>query len=152
MVNQHFLRGNELAREGNWDVAIVEYRGVLRLSPRYAEAHYNLANALRAKGDLGGAMAEYRLTLLLKPDDATAQSNLGLAFDALGDFSRAIFEHRWAIRLQPLNARARHSLAARSRNVATSTRRAEYVAACRIDASNPDYQADCSRLVEAAKP
>ncbi len=45
---------------GEYEKAIVQFRGMLRLTPNEPKAHYNLAAVYRAKGDLEAALPEFQ--------------------------------------------------------------------------------------------
>ena len=62
--------GAALAKKGQMDEAIREYRESLRLKPDYTLAHENLGNAFLIKGQTNEAISEYREAIRLKPDYA----------------------------------------------------------------------------------
>src|SRR5712692_4976506 len=97
-VKERFDVANALAEQNRWSDAIAEYREVLRLAPRFAEAHYNLANALQAKGDRAGAIAEYRAALsAAPPGDPDTHFNLANALEEDHDLDGAIEEYGLAL-------------------------------------------------------
>lgn len=65
---EHWVHGVVLARYGELDEAIAEFREAVRLSPDFATAHFALGQALEKKGDLQAALEEYRLAIQLEPD------------------------------------------------------------------------------------
>ena len=69
--------GIALAKKGQLDDAIAEYREAIRLKKDNLGAHGNLGNALLGKGQLDEAIAEYREVIRLKKDDALAHRHLG---------------------------------------------------------------------------
>ena len=71
------------------------------LSPRDAEAHYNLGVTLQELGRLDEAEASYTQTIVLKPDSAGARNNLGGMLQQLGRLEEAEAVLRQAIALKP---------------------------------------------------
>ena len=107
----HANLGVALAKKGDWDGAIAEYREALRLNPDNDIAHANLGAALGNKGDWDGAIAEYREALRLNPNNDGAHANLGWMLGEKGDLDGAVGEYREALRLNPNNDIAHANLA-----------------------------------------
>ena len=71
----HLNLGIAFSDRGQFDEAIVQYRKVLELKPRYAEAHYNLGLALARRGRTDEALGQFQEALAL----ATARRDTALA-------------------------------------------------------------------------
>lgn len=87
LVQDHLRRGSELARSGNLEGAISEFRTAIRLDHGSAEARYLLGNALACKNDWQGASDEYQAAAYLNAKfSKAADLNLKLiqAYDQLG--------------------------------------------------------------------
>ena len=55
----HLNLGKFYMDEGKADQAMDQFQEVLRIKPRYADAHYDLGNALMAKDKLNDAIAQF---------------------------------------------------------------------------------------------
>jgi tetratricopeptide (TPR) repeat protein len=76
LLEAHDMLGAELALEGNFAAAQVEYEEVVRLQPGYAEGHLNLGIALARQGHFAEAVAQLHDTLRLEPQHRKAQEFL----------------------------------------------------------------------------
>jgi tetratricopeptide (TPR) repeat protein len=74
-----------LAKMGDLEGAVAEYRIALQLNPDKVEAQDSLGGVLRAKGEVEQAIAEHRTALRLNPDRAETHYNLGFALYTKGD-------------------------------------------------------------------
>ena len=68
--------------------AIAAFTEVVRTSPDYLPAHYNLGNALLAAGRPAEAIAQFEYVLGRTPQDAAALSDLGSALAMTGRMRR----------------------------------------------------------------
>jgi tetratricopeptide (TPR) repeat protein len=71
--------GNALLRTGNAQEAIGHYEQALRITPDFAEAHFNLGLALEKVGRVQEAIGHYEQALRIKPDFVQAQNALARA-------------------------------------------------------------------------
>ena len=101
--------GNALARKGNKDQAIAEYRRALQINPGYKVAHYNLGIALFDSGRNDEAAAEYHVALRIDPNYAEAHNNLGVVLMAENQNEDALAEYRKALAIDPSYAEARYN-------------------------------------------
>jgi tetratricopeptide (TPR) repeat protein len=69
---------NLLAEGGRAEEAEKAHREVLRINPRYADAHYNPGNLLAEKGRAEEAEKAYREVLRINPQYAAAHYGLGI--------------------------------------------------------------------------
>ena len=122
----HNNSGIALARKGDWDGAMAEFREALRLDPNDYKAHFNLGLALGNKDDLIGEISELREALRLNPNCGPAHFNLGFALlrywktgksrarerqEMVGKhWENVIAEFREAARLMPRNDGAHYEL------------------------------------------
>lgn len=90
-------------RDGRLDQAIEQYRSVLRLHPRFPEAHNNLAVALKARGRLTEAIESFRRALEARPDYAAAHANLASTLNLADHRMDALRHAVSAVRLDPDN-------------------------------------------------
>lgn len=121
----HYERAGEMARKGDLDGAITEYRAALKVSPSYADAHFFLSVVLAKKGDEKDAINELRETIRLNPNHSDAHQFLGstlqhsVARDIISHtqisksdtrLDEAIKEDRIAVRLKPESAQTHYWL------------------------------------------
>ncbi len=94
------------SRSGVWRDRLSLYSDLVRTTPRYPSAYYNLGNAYSDLGRHREAAATYRQALLLNPRDAEAAIWLGVAHQELGELSEAIVAYRRAVEISPRLSRA----------------------------------------------
>ena len=96
---QHYNLGVVLARNGNLDKAIEQYRAALNIKPDYVEAYYNLGNALARKGEAEDAIDNYRKALKFNPDFFKSYYNIAKILYGQGKISGAIHNYQKALTL-----------------------------------------------------
>jgi tetratricopeptide (TPR) repeat protein len=74
-VREAIERGNERARQNDFDGAISAYTDAIRLSPGDASIYNNRAFAYWSRGMTDLAIADYDETLRLEPDNVVARTN-----------------------------------------------------------------------------
>ncbi len=85
------VHGAEALRDGNYSVALDEFRWAVSLSPEDAQAHYNLGNTYEALHDDESAIDAYRQALAKDDELWVAYNNLGrLYLSALDDPDAAL--------------------------------------------------------------
>jgi tetratricopeptide (TPR) repeat protein len=89
-VASRFERAVELQRRGSLEEAAIEYRALLQVAPRYAEAHANLGAVLSRLGRQDEAIASYESALRIDPGLTQILINLGIACFRAGQFARAV--------------------------------------------------------------
>jgi Flp pilus assembly protein TadD len=102
----------ELARKGNYEAALPEWRKAVDLDPADARARYHLAFALDKLGQPENAVEQYRKSVELDPNGESATSSLAATLLRLGNFDQAISWSRKALELNPKNALTEGNLAA----------------------------------------
>ena len=80
----HYNLGLCLARNGQTNEAIDQYKTAVALCPTYLDAYTNLGNTLVKSKRPDEALVYYQTALKLKPDDANVHFALGNALAALG--------------------------------------------------------------------
>ena len=110
-ASAYYELANTLARRGDLEGAIRQYREALRAHPDFVDARYGLGNALAMRGDLDAAAQEYRQVLEVQPNFVQAHNNLGRVLAAQGRLDEAIDHFREALKIQPEFAQAHQSLA-----------------------------------------
>jgi Flp pilus assembly protein TadD len=88
-AKNHYDRGGEACRNGQYDQAIVHYNKALELNSGYAEAYVNRGVANARKGKPDQAIADFNKALKLNPNDAKAYYNRALAFCLNKDYGQA---------------------------------------------------------------
>ena len=85
------IDGAQALRDGDYSVALDEFRWAVSLSPEDAQAHYNLGNTYQALHDNESAISAYRLALAEDDKLWPAYNNLGqLYLSALDDPDAAL--------------------------------------------------------------
>lgn len=88
---------------GAGDAAIASFARAVRLTPTFADAHYNHGNALRAAGDDAAAADAFRRALRHAPDMIKAHQNLGNLLSAIGLSDQAVPHYRAVLDRDPQN-------------------------------------------------
>jgi len=97
-------RGLAYKKKGQWDKAIADFDGAIRLKPDFVFALNNRGNAYYDKGQFDRAIEDYDEAIRLNPDFSEAFSNRGNVHRKKGQIDRAIKDYDKAIRLNPDNA------------------------------------------------
>ena len=107
----HNNLGAALARTGQFDEALEQFRQVLAINPDYPKVHYNIGNIAMQKGDLDKAITEYRRELEIQPGYALAHADLGIVYSQKAQMDQAVAEWQKALTLEPNNLNAACNLA-----------------------------------------
>ena len=86
--------GVALARQGNTDAAIGQFRAAIAKLPDFAEAHLNLGIALERMRDWGEAERSYQRALAIEPLNPAAHFNLGIVLEKQGRTVAAVRRYR----------------------------------------------------------
>src|SRR5690349_9351940 len=81
----HFERGNDHVRSGDYDIAIAEYSNAIELNPAHAESYANRGGAYLAQGEYTRAAADYDFAIKLDPTLAEAYYNRANVWRAAGE-------------------------------------------------------------------
>jgi tetratricopeptide (TPR) repeat protein len=103
-AQMHQLMAHELARQGQLDAAIRNYKEAAKLDPNLPGIHFELAEALNASGaqqNKDEAKKEYEAALSANKFDEKSECRLGaIAYDA-GDLKQSLSRYSDALRFQP---------------------------------------------------
>ena len=108
----HVERGTELARRGDTDDAIREFREALRLHPSSIEARLGLGTALFTSDRRDEAIRHYREALELRPDYPPGHYKLAIAFMQGRRLDLALEHLAAALRGNPTHKGARYLMRA----------------------------------------
>jgi tetratricopeptide (TPR) repeat protein len=100
----HQMMAHELARQGQTDEAIANYREALKIDPNASGLHFELAEMLNSSQAQGGreeAAKEYQAALVVNPQDEKAECRLGDLAALRGDQEAAGQHYQRALALQP---------------------------------------------------
>lgn len=101
----HQAAAEALDSQGNYDLAVVEYRKVLAEQPGRPGVHYSIARAIQRSGGKAGseadAIAEFRDELRIDPSNALAAYELGEIYRKSGRLDDALELFRQAVRHRP---------------------------------------------------
>ncbi|MGI8962232.1 MAG: FG-GAP-like repeat-containing protein [Bryobacteraceae bacterium] len=89
-----FNLGIAYKHNGDWDQAIEQFRGMIRLAPNEPIAHYNLAAVLRSKGQTDAAREEFVAAEKLNPNLAGPHFQLFTLYQRGGDRETAARERQ----------------------------------------------------------
>ena len=153
LIARSYLANALLAMKKN-DDAVVQYGAILRQSPAYPGALYNLALAYYQKGDFRNALTWYMQGAKAQPCDARYRFGAGNACCKLGDLNGAIGQYTKGVELDPATADSRFLLAAAlasaGRGVAALAQMRE---AIRLNPRNPAFAFVTGNLLkETGKP
>jgi tetratricopeptide (TPR) repeat protein len=100
-ANTYFNRGLALARQKDYESALLKYMIAIRLKPDFPEAYNNRGLVYRMLGDYETAIANYNVALRMKSNYPAAYNNRGYAKRKLGQFTAAIADYNRALTLKP---------------------------------------------------
>src|SRR5262245_50154183 len=100
-ADEHFARGNELAKEGRVREAILDYRAAVVLDPKRGDIRIRLTDAYVATGDKRAALAEAVRAADLLPNDIPAQLRAGSLLVMARSFEDAKARANAILALQP---------------------------------------------------
>lgn len=100
----HQIMAHELARQGQMEAAIANFREALRIDPKLPGIHFELAEALNASDaqeEKMKAKQEYETALSLNPLDEKSECRLGAIAYQAGDPQGSLSHYSRAVQLQP---------------------------------------------------
>jgi len=100
-AKDHFRQGNLHAKDGAFDLAIVEYKKAIDIDPSNSNTYENLAISFAKIGNFPAAVKAMQKAIRLTPDDAMKHSTLGIIFHADGKLEKALGQYLRSIRLNP---------------------------------------------------
>ncbi len=87
---EHFFKGLRLSQTHKYDLAIKEYREVLKKRPKSAEAYNNIGFAYYDMKDYKRAIKNHKKALEINHDLANAYFGLALAYEKKGEKKKAL--------------------------------------------------------------
>jgi tetratricopeptide (TPR) repeat protein len=99
LASLHAMRGAELSRTGQHDLALADYDQAIKIEPSAASIYTGRANVYLAKGDGDRAIADYSQAIKLDPQFVMAHYGRGNAHAIKGAMENAIADYSQAIRL-----------------------------------------------------
>ncbi len=103
-ARMHQLMGHEMARQGNNQGAIANYREALKLNPQLSDIHFELAEMLNTSSsvaDRADAEKEYKLALAENPFDEKSECRLGDLAMRRSDLKAASSYYSKTLEMQP---------------------------------------------------
>src|SRR3989344_7998126 len=82
-------KGKDYMEQQNYDKARVEFKNVLQIDPKYAEAYYLLGKIEESKTNWQKAFGNYSKAAELDPDHIAAQASVGRFYLLSGDVAKA---------------------------------------------------------------
>jgi len=109
-VIAHDNLGMAYFKEGEFNLAIEEFKTALTIKPDHYKAHSNLGSTYYEKGEIELAIKEFKMALAIKPNYAKAYNNLGAVYHKKGEIELAIKEFKKALAINPDYVNARFNL------------------------------------------
>jgi tetratricopeptide (TPR) repeat protein len=113
-ARMHQVMAHEMARQGDIEGSIKNYREALALDPQIPGLHFELAEMLNASSNAAEqaeAEGEYKAALLVNQFDEKSQFRLGEIAFRRGDLQQSYGHYSRAVQLQPNDAEADIGLA-----------------------------------------
>ena len=102
--------GAVLKQTGRLQDSLIAIQRSVEISPKDANAHYNLGNTLKVLGRLEHAEASYKKAISIKPNYSEAYSNWGITLHELGRLEEAEKSYKKAISFNSNYAEAHNNL------------------------------------------
>ncbi len=103
---QHYNKGVDFAKRGQYLEAIASYDKVVVINPNHVKAWYNRGVVLNNLGRYAEAVASYNKVIAIKPDFAEAWYNCGTTLRHLGRYAEAVDSYDKAVAIKPDYAEA----------------------------------------------
>jgi tetratricopeptide (TPR) repeat protein len=106
----HFMLGNVLVEQHQYQEAEAQYHQAIALNPAYVDAYSNLGVALKNQQRETEAIVQYQKALALDSNHCGAYCNLGLSLKSQGQISEAIASYQQALALNPNHVVSHYNL------------------------------------------
>jgi tetratricopeptide (TPR) repeat protein len=103
---EHYDRGFDYAKNGQYDLAISEFTKAIEMNRKYAEAYNSRAVAYAQKGEYDQAFSDFNTAIEINPRFAKAYFMRGTVYTTKGEFDLAISNHNKALEINPRHAEA----------------------------------------------
>ncbi len=100
-AQEHFVRGNALAREGEFRKAIKRYTKAIEADPGFRDAYVNRGIAHMKTPRFDSALPDFAEALEIGPEDADLYFNLGNAYAIQAQWAMAVKCYQRALELDP---------------------------------------------------
>jgi tetratricopeptide (TPR) repeat protein len=97
----HLQKGREFLADGNIDKARIEFKNVLEITPKNADAHFLLGQVHEQREEWSKAFAQYKAAIALKPEHTEARLNLGRLYLRSGVPDQALLMANGVLEVQP---------------------------------------------------
>lgn len=81
---KYLEKGKAYLEEKNYEKAKIEFKNVLQIDPKYAEAHFYMGQLQENKKELGKAVGNYKKAIELNPDHTLAKVKLAKIYVVVG--------------------------------------------------------------------
>jgi len=98
---EHFHKGNLYAKDGQFELAITEYKQAIALDPDNSNTFENLAISYAKTGKFDAAVETMQKAIQLSPDDAMKFATLGIIYHADMKLPQALEQYRLSLRINP---------------------------------------------------
>src|SRR6266568_6628505 len=102
----HFLQGQLLLGEGNFEEALKEFEAAVQANPSDSFLHFRLATLYLRKGDLKKALVEAEIAVRTDPKAVDNHLLLAGLYSSLGENQKGIIEYTEVLKLDPQNQEA----------------------------------------------
>jgi len=104
---KYLERGKNYLSEQNYDKAAIEFKNVLQIDPKYAEAYFQLGRAEEGRNNYRQAFGLYSKAVELNPDHLEAHIYLGRFYLLGGDLAKSKEQVDTVLAKEPTNTKAR---------------------------------------------
>ncbi|MGC3958708.1 MAG: tetratricopeptide repeat protein [Verrucomicrobiota bacterium] len=106
----HSLLGKALARNGQQDEAITQFRAALEAYPYFRDAHQDLGAMLLAKSNITAAISEFEAQLTVRPNYVPSYIALGVCYELLSQHEKAQEYYAQTLQVAPDHALANYAI------------------------------------------
>ena len=100
-AREYFQKGNLYAKDGQFELAITEYKQAVALDPSNSNTYENLAISYAKTGKFNNAVETMQTAIQLNPDDAMKYATLGIIYHANMQLNDALEYYKLSLRINP---------------------------------------------------